>query len=121
MNVTKEISRIFTVVVGKYYLKNPKASLMDAYITMLRKCFPELVEDDEKGKLRIKDPDNVPTYGQLSKWYEKRRDPTPEAKARKGRRHYEKNLRPLLSNSTVDAFGPGARFQIDATIAEPRP
>lgn len=118
INIGPEIQRIFEVAIANYYLRNKKATLKSAYRKMLRKFFSDAVEDGERGSLVLRDVDSIPTYEAFYYWYRTTRNEKREANARKGKRFYERTLRPLLGNSTDEALGPGFRYQIDATIAD---
>ncbi|MCG5076245.1 Mu transposase C-terminal domain-containing protein [Paraburkholderia tagetis] len=117
MNVDEEVKRIFEVVIKNYYLKNPKATLRGVWRTMLRKFFSDCVAE-EGGRLILRDVDRIPSYRSFDYWFRKTRNLRQEVVARKGRKFWEKTLRPLLGNSTNEAIGPGFRYQIDATIAD---
>ncbi len=60
----------------------------------------------------------LPTFRQFEYYYRKTRNPVAEIIARYGRTEYDRNNRPILDNSTRMAFGPGAVYQIDATVAD---
>jgi hypothetical protein len=117
MNTGEAERRIFEVAIKNYFLCNAKASLRSAWRTMLRKFYSECVAEEGK-RLLLLDVDHIPTYRAFYYWYCKRRDLKREVDARKGRKFWEKTLRPLLGNSTHEAIGPGFRYQIDATIAD---
>lgn len=63
-------------------------------------------------------PDERPSYGQFKSFYYKERNPGKEIIAREGRIEYDQNVRPVLGSSTDMAFGPGAVYQIDATVGD---
>lgn len=60
----------------------------------------------------------LPTFRQFEYYYRKTRNPVAEIIARYGRTEYDRNNRPILDDSTRMAFGPGAVYQIDATVAD---
>lgn len=62
--------------------------------------------------------DEIPTFGQFKYYYYKNRNPGEEIKKSEGLEEYERNNRPVLDHSTRMAFGPGAVYQIDATIGD---
>jgi len=51
-------------------------------------------------------------------WFKKYQNPTNDIISRLGKKEYELNYRPILSNSTIETIGPGTRFQVDATVAD---
>ncbi|WP_442808926.1 Mu transposase C-terminal domain-containing protein [Trinickia soli] len=117
MNADEATKKIFEVAIKNYFLGNPKAKLRGAWRTMLRKFYSDRVAEDGR-RLVLRDVDQIPSYRTFDYWYRKRRDIKREVTARKGKKFWEKTLRPLLGNSTDEAIGPGFRYQIDATIAD---
>jgi hypothetical protein len=118
INIGGAFQKIFEVAIKNYFLREKKATLVAAYRKMLRKYFSECVEDGKNGELILRDEDRLPTFSAFYYWYRVGRDEEREVIARKGKRFYERTLRPLLGNSTAEAIGPGFRYQIDATIAD---
>ncbi|CAB3755404.1 Mu transposase C-terminal domain-containing protein [Paraburkholderia humisilvae] len=118
VNVGAALQKIFEVAIKNYYLRNKKATLAAAFRQMLRKHFSEYVEDDSQRELILREEGKLPTYDSFYYWYRVGRNEESEVKARKGKRFFERTLRPLLGNSTHEAIGPGFRYQIDATIAD---
>jgi hypothetical protein len=117
MNADEAVRKIFEVVIKNYFLGNAKATLRGVWRTMLRKFYSDHVAQ-EGTRLILRDVDRIPSYRTFDYWYRKRRDLQREVNARKGKKFWEKTLRPLLGNSTDEAIGPGFRYQIDATIAD---
>ena len=66
----------------------------------------------------IRGTDAIPTFDQYYYWFKKNENLSLDIKMREGKKEFELKHRPLLSNSTMEAPGPGFRFQIDATIAD---
>lgn len=60
----------------------------------------------------------MPTFDQYCYSYEKTKDEIRALKAREGAIAYNLRHRPLNGNSTVGEIGPGATFQIDATLGD---
>jgi hypothetical protein len=63
-------------------------------------------------------PNERPSFEQFKYFYYKDRNPSKEIIAREGQIEYDQNVRPILNNSTEMAFGPGAVYQIDATVGD---
>ncbi len=118
MNISEEHRKIIRVATNLFYKKNKKATLKLAYLKMLLHYCRDKITIDSKGRISITYPDEIPTYQQFIYWYKKQNEEYDVVKARKGETYFEKTLRPLLSNSTFEAIGPGYRYQIDATIAD---
>jgi hypothetical protein len=118
LNVSEEHRRIFRIAINLFYKKNKKATLMHAYLKMLRQYYSNSISVDEKGTVNITNLEGVPTYQQFIYWHKKENSEYEELRVRKGTTHFERTLRPLIGNSTFEAIGPGYRYQIDATIAD---
>lgn len=119
INVDEAVQRIFSVATKEFYLNNKTASLADAYRFMIEKYFREDVfyQDGIKRTIILSE-DKRPTPAQFQYWYKKQNQPSDVIIARKGMRKYQKDHRALLKTSTQEVFGPGSRYQIDATIAD---
>lgn len=62
--------------------------------------------------------EDLPSLRQFRYYYYKTRDPKEEIVAIDGEIEFECNNRPILGNETLRAFGPGAVYQIDATVGD---
>jgi len=109
INVDEEIKRIFRISIEKFYYNSKKNSLVTAYELMKKEYF-----SDENNNINP----NCPTFGQFKYWFQKQRNIKEEVSKRYSSKKYYLNNRPLLYNSTQEAFGPGSIYQIDATIAD---
>lgn len=118
VNVDIGIRRLIKLAMKRFYRKNKHQTLRLAYEKMMRQFFPEVCVVDDRGKITIVDEEAAITYRQFQYWARKDGDSYAETVARQGKLFYEKTMRPLLGNSTVDSIGPGYRYQIDATIAD---
>lgn len=120
INVDGKTKRVFRVALEKYYLTTKKNSLKKAYEMMIKEFYANDFYIDENGilKMEIENPDQIPTLDQFRYWYNKEYTVKESLIARQGRKKYEKDHREILSSSTLETFGPGSRFQIDATIAD---
>lgn len=63
-------------------------------------------------------PSEIPSFNQFKYYYYKERNPSKEIIDHEGQNEYDRNIRPVLDNSTGMAFGPGAVYQIDATVGD---
>jgi putative transposase len=63
-------------------------------------------------------PGEIPTFEQFKYFYYKTRNPSQEIIIQEGQNEYDRNVRPVLDDSTKMAFGPGAVYQIDATVGD---
>lgn len=105
---------------AKLYYENAKArTLRDAYQLTLEHLFNRGFE--KKGSLLVPvlpPMCELPTFGQFRYWYEKEHDTESAIRRKKGNRHFDLKVRPVLGDSTKMAQGPGAIYQIDATVAD---
>jgi hypothetical protein len=58
-----------------------------------------------------------PSYAQFLRWYNGFHQPEATARAQMGDAIYDKDNRALVGTSTAETWGPGSRYQIDATTA----
>lgn len=123
LNITEEIRQVFRVAVARFYISDKKFSLRGAYDQMIKDFFCERTIDAETGRV-IHLPNSeiavqgFPSYGQFYYWLEQDHDRLEIKRERLRPRIYDKDLRGLLGTSTAEAWGPCARFQLDATIAD---
>lgn len=123
INVGDDIRKIFRVAVTRYYVMQVKFTLRGAYDQMIKDFFCERTINPETGG--VTHSPNVdmaatgfPTFGQFNYWLEQDNDRLDIKRKRLKPRIYDKDLRGLLGTSTAEVWGPGARYQIDATIAD---
>lgn len=117
--VDDEVRKIFRIVIQKYHFNTKRNKLPFAYDMMLKEFFTEdYYYENGEMKIILKDQANIPTLNQLRYFYNKEFTEKQKNIARYGQIKYQLNFRELLGNSTNETFGPGSRFQIDATIAD---
>lgn len=119
INITPEIKRVFHVSVKKYYHNSKKNPLTTTYNLMLKDFFVEY-ERYEGGvkKVVLKNQNELPTIEQFRYWYKNNYSLEEKHKKRKGTKKFFLEDRPTLSSSTLDVYGPGAVYQIDATVGD---
>lgn len=122
INVTESIKRIFSVATHEFLLNNKnnkKISQEDLYKFMIGKYFCENIyyENGIKKSILLSEAER-PSRKQFEYWYNIQNKPSDIIIARQGKRKYQKDHRALLKTSTQEVFGPGSRYQIDATIAD---
>ncbi len=123
LNVTEDLRRIFRVAVARYYVSQAKFTLRGAYDQMIKDFFCERNTDAETGLVAHHPNSDVsingfPSFGQFNYWLEQDGDRLEIKRERLRPRIYDKDLRGLLGTSTAETWGPGSRYQIDATIAD---
>lgn len=107
--VTEDVADLFRLAIDGFYLKNDKVSLVaakDKAVGFYRSRFPEA------------DETQVPTLAQFRYFFERNYLASEVARKRIPSRTYEKDNRALFSTAGSKNFGPGARYEIDATIAD---
>lgn len=107
--ITDEVAAIFRSAIELYYLVGKKVPLNEALIKargVLKSCYPTLT------------PEDLPTRGQFYYFYRNNYLKHHAEKRRLPARTYNKDILPLTSTATAFNFGPGARYEIDATIAD---
>lgn len=123
LNVDENIRQIFRVAVARYYTTQAKFTLQGAYDQMIKDFFCERTIDPETNRIIHAPNSNVlesgfPSFSQFNYWLEQDHDRLEIKRERLRPRIYDKDLRGLLGTSTAEVWGPGARYQIDATIAD---
>lgn len=123
LNIDENIRQVFRVAVARYYTTQVKFTLRGAYDQMIKDFFCDRTIDPETGRV-IHAPNGevlasgFPSFGQFNYWLEQDHDRLDIKRERLRPRIYDKDLRGLLGTSTAEVWGPGARYQIDATIAD---
>lgn len=107
-NVTQQVELYFSQIIENYLFPIKKQSIQEAYLrfkNLFSKTFPQIQSGD------------IPTYAQFYYFYNKRyRDST--FKNLLENQKTLKDHKPLISTATKQANGPGARYEIDSTIAD---
>lgn len=119
-NVTQKDLIYFEKTLSTYHFKRNGLNLSDTYDILLKEHYFCDIRYDENGikKTILKSSNEIPSLEQFKYWYHKIYGCEDIIRSVKGNRYFELNNRPLLSNSTVEAFGPGFKYQIDATVGD---
>lgn len=107
--VTDEVADLFRLAIDGFYLKNEKVNLKDA---------KDRAVGFYKSRYPKADKTNIPTLAQFKYFYKTNYLKPNVLKARTPEIQYNKDISPLTSTSTHLNFGPGARYEIDATIVD---
>jgi hypothetical protein len=118
INVTPALRMLFRQMITQSYAANPIFDIAECYHAMLLAYFSDPTIDPETGRQELTVRPDSPTLRQFRYWYEKDNDIFQVLRRRRTPRVYDKDMRGLPSSSTVEVTGPGARYQIDATIAD---
>lgn len=107
--ITDEIADVFRLVIEGFYLTSAKVPLTHA-------------KDKANGILKSLmpgvGPSELPTFDQFRRFFNQNYKQSEVIQKRTPSRIYNKDIRPLVSTATAYNFGPGARYEIDATIAD---
>lgn len=119
VNVDDKTKKLFRVALEKYYLTYKENRLTDAYKMMVKEFYAkDIYYESGIEKVIIQDEDKIPSIRQFRYWYEKEYTVPESLNARKGRKKYNKDHRAVLNTSLSEVFGPGSRYQIDATVGD---
>ena len=105
----------FDRAIRKYYLNQQKRSLKSTYEKLLQDSYAYKAGD---GRLKLPEPSELPSFRQFQYWYYKNRDIVAETKKRDGERSFDLNSRAVTGKSDYGLMGPGAQFQVDATVGD---
>ena len=105
----------FERAVRKYYLTREKRSMKSTYEKLLQDSYATKADD---GRLKLLTPYEIPTLRQFQYWLSKNSDVITKSKKRDGEKAFELNSRAVLGKSDYGLMGPGAQFQVDATVGD---
>jgi hypothetical protein len=118
-NVDEATKQIFEKAIKKYYHTRQEHSFKAAYELMVKEFYTKPVKQpDGTTRFELLDAGEIPTLRQFRYWYSKRYNDKEKIVSRKGQSQYDLNYRPVLGKSDGDISGPGAQFQIDATVGD---
>jgi hypothetical protein len=118
VNVDLEMRAVFRAAITRFYACQTVFDLSECFHVMLRHHFTDSVINPENGRQELVIRVGAPSLRQFRYWYEKDNDIFAVTRRRRTPRLYDKDMRGLLGTSTGEVDGPGARYQIDATIAD---
>lgn len=118
INVDPSVRKLFRDVLTRYYAENNKVDLAGAYRALITRHYSTWEPDERTGQQLAVPVDDRPTQMQFGYWLEKDNDVFAIERSRRTARAYDKDMRAFMSSSSSEVFGPGARYQIDATIAD---
>ncbi|MCM3390301.1 Mu transposase C-terminal domain-containing protein [Ureibacillus chungkukjangi] len=117
--ISDEIKRIFEVSIKRYYHTAKQNPLSTTYNQMLKTFFvADCRYENGVEKPILQEQDKLPTLRQFKFWYDKTYNTEEKQRKRKGNRKYELEHRAVLGTSVGDLYGPGTKYQIDATVAD---
>jgi putative transposase len=119
INIDEETKQLLRSGIRLFYNNKEKAPLKVAYQKTLEKFFATGFRQDGNALIPLlPPPDKLPSFGQYRYWFKKEMDLEDTLKSRHGKKRFALEYRPILGSSTYESFGPGSRFQIDATVAD---
>lgn len=116
--VTDVVKKHFEISTNRYWRTSQKKSLRQVYRLMLADFYSITVRKNKEIEKIIRGSDSIPTFYQYYYWFKKNENSSLDIRSRYGEKEFELKHRSILSNSTIEAPGPGFRFQIDATTAD---
>jgi len=109
----------FVSVINRYYLSREKISFKSTYERLLQNFYTVKSTDDNGVEtLNLLPPQATPSFRQFQYWYSKNRDIITETKKRDGDKRFELDKRRILGKADYGLMGPGAQYQIDATVGD---
>lgn len=122
VNVDGETQKLFAMALRRYWQTNRKLDLKGAYDVCMRTFFMDVVGDVlAKGGHVPKEKYRqlgLPTYEQFRYWAPKVVDLAALGRRKLKARIYEQRNKANLGTSLNTTWGPGGRFQIDATVLD---
>jgi putative transposase len=117
VNITEEDLQYFRLAIVSYYHTRKRNPLKFAYDRMLDDFYNigYSIVNGEK-KVILPPMEMLPRYEQFKYYYYKERKVKDALKKRFGERNFNLTMRSALGNATSRASGPGAEYEIDATI-----
>lgn len=111
--------RNFERAVRKYYLTKARPTFKSVYDRMLADDYSRPVEmPDGRIQWHILPEEQCPSLRQFQYWYKKRRDVKTETEKRDGTRTFNLSGRAITGRLDHGLMGPGAQYQMDATIGD---
>lgn len=115
VNIDAKIKQQIEIAVNKYYRTKQRKSITAVYKAFLQDFYSVPIKEDGEIYRKLQKASNIPTYGQFYYWFKKNEDQSLDFKKRFSNKEYDLTQRPILSNSIIEAPGPGFRIQFDAT------
>ncbi|KAB7678404.1 Mu transposase C-terminal domain-containing protein [Bacillus sp. B1-WWTP-T-0.5-Post-4] len=115
--INNEVLKVIERYGRKHYINNRKATIRHAYEMMIKEYFSDY-EYYENGVLKrvIQDPNRIPTLRQFRYHLRKLFSQEVTIKKRSGSKKFDREYRGKTGSVLSEVMGPGARFEIDATV-----
>jgi len=107
----------FETAIKRYYLNRSKLSFKTVYERLLQDFYT--IKSEQNGiELKLMPRNEMPSLRQFRYWYNKNQDIIATLKKRDGDSAFNLTSRSILGKSDFGLMGPGAQFQIDATVGD---
>jgi hypothetical protein len=116
INVSEDIKSKIKMSIELFYRK--KKSIIDTYNCMLERFYSDVYFVDGKEVIKVWNKDKIITERQFKYWFRKEISSKKDYLFKNNDREFLLKYRELLGNSTIETFGPGSRYEIDATPAD---
>ena len=119
INVDDTTRAIFEKAIKKYYHTRNGNTFQYAYDMMIAEHYARYIaQPDGKKKAVLPSNDALPTIRQFRYWYDKMHGVKEKITKRKGETKFNLNHRAIVGKSDHGIMGPGAKYEIDATIGD---
>ena len=119
INVDESIKAIFAQTVKKHYHTHNGNTFKHAYDMMIKEHFTQFtIQPDGNRKAELVSDDKIPTIRQFRYWFGKAYSVKDSVIKRKGETKFSLNHRAITGKSDHGVMGPGAKYEIDATIGD---
>lgn len=123
VNINRQTRRVFDLALRRWYAANRKMNLGGAYKRMVREQYcvvsPGAAPGQESAAFAPGvDKHEIPTEAQFRDHYRRYGDPMGALCQRMSPRRYALTQRGLPGRASTEAWGPGSRYLIDATICD---
>lgn len=120
INMNDETCRIMKKVIDSHYRKKQKPTLKESYNYMLQEFYSSSYTTGGKVVRVIYNQNSIPSYLQFYHFHKKyaNEDKSLDVITRYSDKEHQLKHRELLGSSTKEAYGPGSKYQIDATVAD---
>ena len=117
--IDEKTERVFESAVRKYYHNRKEHTFKSAYQAMVAENFTQETSDAVGRNKKVLLPsEHIPTLDQFRYWYKKTYSAHETLKIRKGEGTYNLKHRAITGKSDTRLMGPGAKYQIDATVGD---
>jgi len=119
INVDDATKATFEKAIKKYYHTRDGYTLQHAYDMMIKEHYTRFIpQADGKTKAELPPINELPTIRQFRYWYNKKHNEKEKITKRKGESKFNLDHRAILGKSDHGIMGPGAKYEIDATIGD---